>query len=421
MLIFKSKLQYLTIIFIHLSCLCFSQKGKYNFSFQDVGLDAVIKELSNQSKVNILYNPNILPNNVKINGNFKNLTLKQALDTFLNQTQILYKFYKKDIVLYRKNEEIKETHQIYKPDPQKKNGTDKIRETITDTVTYAVVTHDTVVTILNDYVKVPVMDTIKVYETIQVVKKVIRPVNEYKPKQESLIAGLSFSEGMFFSNIHMEDPKKDSSGIINASIHEKQGNGLGINLIYRNKKIMIETGVSLSKTKYTFNYTHPTIGFITVLDTIDKYYTGIAGEDTTWVYITEEKQVKQVTEKIYYSDLVYQYISVPILFGYNLTKKNFTFEFKGGVLCNFYIGSKGSYLNISPNNEITVEDSKAPNSFALLGAFGALGIDYYLNKQFHIFTQPSISWTALPLGKKNAAYYTTDLQIGIHVGIRYYF
>lgn len=407
---------------IQFSSIGIAQKGKYNFSFRDAGLDVVIKELSNQSKVNILYNPNILPNNIKIRGNFKNFTLKQALDTFLNKTQIFYKFYKKDIILYRNNEEIKETHQIYRPDPQKKPVPDKIRETVTDTVTFTVITHDTVITKLNNYVKVPVMDTIKVYDTIQVVKKVIKPVvADYKPKQEAIIAGLSFSEGMIFSNIHINSPRKDSLGIIHASIHEKQCNNLGINLIYRNKGFIIETGVNISKTKFTFNYTNTKTEVITVIDTIDKYYTEPVVGDTSWIYVTEEKQLKQVTQKTYYSDLVYNYISVPVLFGYNLNKKKFTFEFKGGVLCNFYIGSKGNYLNISPNNEITVASSKAPNSFALLGAYGAIGIDYYMNKQFHIYTQPYISWNALPIGKKNTAYYTTNLQIGLFIGLRYYF
>lgn len=407
---------------IQLSCLCFAQKGKYTFNFQNASIDVVIKELSNQSKVNILYNPNIVTSNVKINGTFKNLTLKQALDTFLNQAQITYRFYKKDVVLYKKNEDVKEIHQISKPDPQKKTGTDKIRETITDTVTYSVITHDTIITKLNQYVKVPVMDTIKVYDTIKIIKKVIKPVvNDYKPKQESIIAGLSFSEAMLFSNIHINNSRKDSSGIIKSSLRETQGNGIGLNLIYKNKSLMIETGISISKTKYTFNYTNPVISYITFLDTIDKYYTGVVGNDTTWVYIIEEKPLKQVSEKTYYSNLVYQYISVPILFGYNLSSKNFTFEFKGGVLCNFYIGSRGYYLNISPDNQIEVEDTKAPNSFALIGVFAAVGMDYFMNKQYHIFMQPSVGWTALPLGKKSAAYYTSDLQIGIHFGLRYYF
>jgi len=421
MFIIKPKHQFLTIVFIHLSCFCYAQKESYNFHFQDATLEMVLKELSNHYKINVLYNPSILPQNVKISGDFKNLMLKQALDTFLSRTPVSYKFYKKDVVLYRKNEEVKETHRMNRTLPPKKADVEKFHETITDTVTFAITTHDTIVTRLSEFVKVPVMDTVKVYDTIKVIKRIIKPVSDYKPKDVSIVAGLSFSKSIFFSTVHMIDPGRDSSGSINASLHEKQGNSIGLSLLYRNKNIIIETGINLSKNKYSFVYTKSGSEFITVLDTVDRYYTGITGVDTSWVYVTEEREVKQISEKKYYSDLEYQYISVPILFGYSLILRNLTLEFKAGAIFNFYLGSKGSYLTSLPNNEIMVEDAKAPNSKASMGAFGAFAIDYYLSTQFHIFAQPSISWMAVPLDKKHANYYITDLQFGIHLGIRYYF
>jgi hypothetical protein len=420
MLINRNQALYLIVIF-HLGSLCYGQKSSYNFNFRNAELATVIQELSNQSKVNILYNPNILTNNVKINGSYKNLTLRQALDTFLNQTQITYKFYKKDIVLYKKNEEIKESHQEYKSEPQKKNGTDKVVQIITDTVTFTVITYDTVINKVTTYEKVPVLDTVKIYDTIEVVKKVIKSVNDYKPKQDSWAAGLFISQGLLYSDIHLNDPGKDSTGIIKASLREKQGNGFGLNVIYRNKKLMIETGIYLSKTKYTFNHTDLiNIGYTTRIDTIDKYYE-INGTDTSWIYITEEKPIKVFKEKVYFSNLTYNYVTVPLVVGYNVIRKNFTFEFKGGALLNFYLRSTGSYLNFSSGNELTIENSKAPNSSVSIGTFAGIGIDYYLSKKIHIFGQPSLSWSFLPIGNKATAYYTTDLQVGLYLGLRYYF
>jgi hypothetical protein len=368
----------------------------------------VIKELSNQSKINILYNPGILPGTVKITGSFKNLTLNNALDTFLHHAQILYKFYKGDIVLYKNNENVKETHQIYKPSVQKNNGNDKTHETITDTVIYTIITHDTVVTKLTDYVKVQLNDTVRVYDTTKVIQKVLKTVDYYKPKKQSLIAELSFSKEAF-------------SDVIKSSITAKNGNSIGVNFIYRNKSIMFEGGIGISRNQFSFGYTEKTDEFITVIDTIDRYYTTIIQGDTTWEYVTKERQQERINEKKYLSDLVYQYLSIPILVGYTTVSKNFTFEFKAGLLFNFYLKSKGAYINISESNEISVENSKAPGSFALLGVYGALGIDYYLNKKVHIFSQPFIYWNAIPIGKNKAVYTITNTQVGIQWGIRYYF
>src|ERR1035437_9659411 len=395
----QNKLKYLIILFIHISGLCYSQQKRYNFTFKDARLEIVIKELSSQSKINILYNPGILPGTVKITGSFKNLTLNNALDTFLHHAQILYKFYKGDIVLYKNNENIKETHQIYKPIIQKNNGSDKPHETVTDTVIYTIITHDTVVTKLTDYVKVQLNDTVRVYDTTKVIQKVLKPVDYYKPPKHSLIAELSFSKGAVFSNFKMADSKKDFSNLIRSSIKAKSGSSIGANFVYRNKNMMIEGGIALSKYQFSFAFTKQTDEFITVTDTIDKYYTTIVQGDTTWVYVTKERQLERIAERKYLSDLSYQYLSVPILVGYTQVVKNFTLEFKGGVLFNFYIQSKGLYVNISDSSVISVESSKAPGSIIILGAYGALGIDYYLNKKVHIFAQPFINWNALPIGK----------------------
>ena len=421
MVIHQNKFKYLIILCILTSGLCYSQQKRYNFTFKDARLEIVIKELSNQSKINILYNPGILPGTIKINGSFKNLTLNNALDTFLHHAQILYKFYKGDIVLYKSNENVKETHQIFKTSVQKNNGNDKTHETITDTVIYTIITHDTVVTKLTDYVKVQLNDTVRVYDTTKVIQKVLKTVDYYKPKKLSLIAELAFSKGAVLSNFKMADSKKDFSNLIHSSIKAKSGSSLGVNFIYRNKNMMVEGGVAFSKYQYSFSYNKLTDGFITVTDTIDKYFTTIVQGDTTWVYVTKDRQLERQSERKYLSDLSYQYISVPILVGYTMVVKNFTLEFKGGILFNFYIQSKGLYVNISDSSVISVESSKAPGSVILLGAYGALGIDYYLNKKVHIFAQPFINWNALPIGKKNAIYTSTQLQTGIEAGIRYYF
>ncbi len=63
----------ITILFLNITGFCYSQQPTLNFNFNNTPLSEVIKEISKQSKINILYNPNILPANVKISGTYKNM------------------------------------------------------------------------------------------------------------------------------------------------------------------------------------------------------------------------------------------------------------------------------------------------------------------------------------------------------------
>ncbi|HEX2933713.1 MAG TPA: STN domain-containing protein [Bacteroidales bacterium] len=408
----------LFVLFLHLAIHGYSQQKKYNFTFKDAPLETVIREIANQSKNNILYNPAILPHGLKITGAYRNLTLKQALDSFLRPSQVYYRFYKGDIVLYRKNEEVKETHKIAKP-----VNKDPVRETITDTVTYSIITFDTIVSQVKEYVKVPVYDTIrvKVYDTVHIRQTVPVQSFSYRPKQSGFILGASFAQAFMFSRIEASDSMGKLTGALKSALKEKGSNSLGLSFIYKNEKWMFESGVYWTKHKYTFNYSTLIKETVTVTDTADRYYTHINGLDTTWVYVIQERQLERSTEKVYYSDFSYQFISVPLLAGYTSTVRNFTFEFKAGMVFNFYFKSKGYYLKPLANNAIGVEEGSAPNAGLTLSVMGAAAIDYSLNKQFHLFGQPFITWDALPLGDKNTLYKTSTLQIGLQAGIRYYF
>jgi hypothetical protein len=414
----QNKTVCLFVLFLHFAIHGYSQQKKYSFIFKDAPLETVIREIANQSKNNILYNPAILPHGVRITGTYRNLTLKQALDSFLRPSQVYYRFYKGDIVLYRKNEEVKETHRI--PMPVNKVP---VRETITDTVTFSIITFDTIVSQVKEYVKVPVYDTIRVnvYDTVRIKQPVPVSSFSYKSKQSGFILGASFAHAFMFSKLEASDSMGKLSAELNSALKENSSNNLGLSFIYKNTNWMFESGVYWTKHKYTFNYSTLFKETVMVTDTTDKYYTHINGLDTTWVYVIQERQEERSTEKAYYSDFNYQFIAVPLLAGYTSTVRNVTFEFKAGMVFNFYFRSKGYYLKSLANNNIGIEEGAAPNAGLTLSLMGAAAIDYYLNKQFHLFGQPFVTWDALPLTGRNAEYKTTTLQIGLQAGIRYYF
>ncbi len=75
----------------------------------------------------------------KFPGPIKTWTLHQALDKFLAHTGVLYKYFKKDIVLFKEDEVVDEKHNTSRNEPSREYVPDKIHVIITDTVTYSVI------------------------------------------------------------------------------------------------------------------------------------------------------------------------------------------------------------------------------------------------------------------------------------------
>jgi hypothetical protein len=423
---FHKKYYCIFILLLQISTICYAQQKKLNLSFNETSITDAIKEISRQSKINILYNPNILPENFNITGAYKNITIGQALDSVLRNTHVHYKYFKNDIVLYKKNEVIIEKHNVNKPVYPKESQPEKKYVYVTDTITYSIITSDTIVTKVTNIVNVPVMDTIKVYDTVKVIKQVNMPVNTYKPKKKAFITGWSLSQGLahftkgtVHEGISYQYP--DSSSEINLALKEKSSNAISFHFLYRYKSWIFETGLGFYRQKFTTNLSSIVNGWVNRTDTIDKYYTDINGTDTTWVYITEVRKVEVSMEKNTSSDLTYQYISLPLFAGYSKNYKKLTLEFKGGVFIKYYLGSKGLYLTKTPEGGVTTENKKAPETKFNIDLCGAITADYFLNEKFHIFVQPYIGYTAFAPGVKRIPNYYIQLQIEIQTGLRYYF
>lgn len=416
----NTKNRHLILILILLHCWTFgmAQQPRYNYSFKDADLTDVVKEVSRQAKINILYNPIILRGSVKINGDFRNLTLTQALDTFFRNTPVAYKLFKKDVVLFKRNEEIKETHKIIRP-VYPKNAGEK-PHSFTDTITYSIVTHDTVVTTLTDYVKIQVKDTVKVYDTIEVIRKVLKPVTDYRPKKQAFVAGVSSSFGVLLPTFKATDQGKSFEATLKSSYTGKNSRSVAFNFLYLKGNLLFETGLGFTTNTYTLNYKELVPGFVIYTDTIDRYYTTGPGTDTTWVYVTQDRKIETYNTHVYSSEVQCRYLTLPLLIGYPLIKRNLTMEFKGGVVMNYYLQSKGNYLNLG-DSAISVENKKMPGAWLNIGVLGAVAFDYYLNEKYHVFAQTFANWDALPVRKKSIFQYATNFTFGLQIGIRYFF
>ena len=408
-------------LLLNISVICRAQSSKLSFSFSETPLSAVIKEISVQFKVNILYNPGILPEDVKITGHYENISVTQALDLFLAHTGVGYRYFKRDIVLFKKNEEVVEKHSISKSEISKEQTPNRKIVTVTDTVTYSVITHDTVVTHRTEVVKQFVNDTVKIYDTVKVVQRVPQSLNLYKPRAKAFCGGISYSVGVLNSTFHVNNPLQDSIGKIKSALKAKSADAVTLSFLYKNKSWMLETGLSLSRLKFTLDYSGIVNEIVTRTDTIDRYYTEINGNDTTWVYVTQENQVEVSAIRNILTDLTYNYLSIPLYAGYSKVFKKAIFEVKAGVVFNYYLGSKGYYITGANDSTVQVKKSKAPGSTFSIDFYGAVAVDYFLGSNLHFYLQPYFRTSAVSTGYKKLEYYTTSYQVGLQAGIRYFF
>lgn len=394
---------------------CYAQESRYSFVFSSAPIAEVIDEITKQSKINILYNPRIFKEYTLVSGQFNNLTVTEALDTILHQTAIGYKFFKKNIVLIRKNDQVFTNHKI--SNRVEENGNVQHKRLV-DTITYSIITYDTVVTNLTRYV--PVYDSIRIFDTINVIRKTDAYKLVYQPEKKTFITGISLTQGKLFSDAVVNNFEDDARRKIKESISEKSSNGIVLSCIYRMSSWQIETGLTLVSNKYSFLYSNILKGFSTRIDTIDRYYSNIVDNDTTWVYVTEEKQIETISEKRINSKASLYYFSIPIILGYSKTKRNFTYEIKGGVLINYYAGSKGYYLTSTAENEISATKTKLSTPKLTMDLFGAFALDYFLDNHLHLLIQPYLSYGAVGY-KQDTDYVFQNLQVGYQLGLRYYF
>lgn len=405
-------------ILLYCGGFCFSQHQRFNFSFSSVPVTEAISEISKQTKINFLYNPSIFQDDFLISGQYTNLTVTEILDTILRHSSIGYKLYKKDIVLFRNNERVLNHHKVSNQSVREGIAT---RKRIIDSVTYSIITYDTLVTNETRIQHIPVYDSITVYDTINVIRKINAAKLVYQPNKKTFIAGLSMIQGMMRTHIDMPNIDDEVEKELKGCISEKSSNGLLFSFIYRNSPWQLESGLAITRNKYSFEYNEKNSGFITQIDTIDRYYTGITGYDTLWVYVTEERQIETIVEKKYTSLVSLYYISLPVLFGYSYTRRNITNEIKLGILAQFYCGSKGDYLVPNMNNELIVSNSRMAAPEFSMDIFGGLCIDYFLDNHLHLAFQPTITYGAFGYNNKKPDYAFKNLQAGFQLGLRYYF
>lgn len=157
------------------------------------------------------------------------------------------------------------------------------------------------------------------------------------------------------------------------------------------------------------------------LDTVDTYFI-IKGQDTSWVYVTKEREhikIDSALENNYYKNR-YIFLELPIIYGYKININNAALCFRAGLLINIPVYVSGKTISPDNSNEFIKIDKQ---KFKDISTSVLLGVElsYPLYKKYDIIVEPyylkdlsSLFLPGYPIHQSRQSY-------GIRCGLKYKF
>ncbi len=168
-----------------------------------------------------------------------------------------------------------------------------------------------------------------------------------------------------------------------------------------------KVGLNYSRVTEKFDYTQGNI--------IQIIYVTDANGDTIGNYQTTSARHKVTFNK-------YRTIDVPLMFGYETAKGNWTFNFSAGAIVNIHSWTRGELLDrsLQPIN-ITSGDQSNPyqmRSNIGLGATASVSAYYRLNEQLKVFAAPYFRYNFSSMNSSELALQQRFQTMGIRLGLR---
>jgi hypothetical protein len=418
---------------------------KIDVQFENTNLVSAIKIVSTLSEVNFTYNPSIIPGKT-ITGSFQDQSIKYILADILSGLEISFVELSGQIILYRPDEGFgflpkriaelsqdtlpaKELPQIKIPVfPPKKTETETA-DTIFihhyDTVYF--VKHDTIVRIQKDTLVVEIIktDTIILQDTATVFDKIY--LNQAKKNHDAWFsAELSFS---YQPNINYTITDDDNQ-LFSESLSERikiskvQGYSIMAQLNAQFSRFSVQTGLGINQLTQHFEHINESFGGYNVNDTIETYYT-LQNTDTNWVYVTEERWI-ETSEIIKNTTKVNsQSLHIPLILGYSIRVKNFSFELGAGFHTEIPLQREISVYfdttNFSMSEEYDINNLRLKIRSLSFSYSASLSINYLLNKNLCFVIRPYYYANITSFYRKGEPLQQKNSYLSIYLGLRYYF
>lgn len=255
----------------------------------------------------------------------------------------------------------------------------------------------------------PLLDsthTIVTYDTIFLSPDTVTYIDTVYQYYDDLVkntiefqAEVFFSPLLFSSKYSFSDIENDEYGQLFEKAHSPElSYSFGANFSLAYKKLLFQSGINYTVFNEDFDYNAPAYLSIDTniyfsIDTLDTYYI-VEGTDTSWFYITEEKEYTQIDTSQHQNSFTsrnsYSYIEFPLIFGYTITKNKFSILPKTGLIIGLLQQTKGK--TIDPNNYQDIADlndlSGSMFTTVPLFIYLSLGIQYHLAEKTALFVEP---------------------------------
>ena len=391
---------------------------RISLHMQKQTLETVFLEIEKRADVQLMFNPQLLNANRIISVDLQNTSLKEVLQSIINNSDFVFYELGQTIVITTKHKASKRNDVIPAILPADKSINQKNAVTI-KTVTF----FDTIRTTINDTNRISIIDTIKRYDTVKVLSALQQPTQKQNlavPQKVKLLWFIDLSMAPLYSKLL---PLGNWKGDVSFSGQMVVG-------VKRNN-MSFSVGVGSFWQRGSSWHTSSTMTTDSVLqqDTIHKMeryrigdFYSVKGKDTilTPMYDSSvvaiprrwynKTQHSNTTQLIVGYSIVWLTIPCKIEYEWPMTKKA-TFRLGLCVIPAFAIKTEGQLYLAKLEKAVSIASSGI-NSFALFASIEP-SLSYALTKSFSIHFAPIIQSTVRSIMNEKAYVYSFGGSFGM--------
>lgn len=425
---------------------------KVTFIAHSLSINAVLETIEKQTKLNFVYNSEIVADYYIVSLKIKDETVRYVLDFLFEDNEIAYQEFGNQVILSLPDKEkfvtsnnivtLKDIELLAK----KAAGIDKKSKIKPDTNEIFVDTNiqetdEPDSSCIYNSIHPKKLSRLK-NNSIKSLKIKTIPIDQIMHNVKSESRRLNYSIDAFYSpvftNSNISATNNDFNPFID-SIKKAEdymiSHSFGLQFSVNYKNGVLQTGLSYNHLlqDYDYNQSYEYKEFQYIENNyflVDSYKIDIPAEDTVmWVHVHDSSIIVSsdsifniTNEKVEYKNRnSTSYIEIPILIGYRyVVNSKINLDITGGILLGFYIGGNGKTIDVENKKEFIPLDQLPfikPNISYIVK--GTLSYNFYSN--FSLLVSPYMKKNISSIMSDNYMYQKRYTRVGIDLGIRYTF
>lgn len=284
-------------------------------------------------------------------------------------------------------------------------------------------------------------DTIRIYDSVQIIRTVMRydtvvkhevktdtvyevkyrglqiPWPKFRDNGWFLTPSVTLSSAQFKHESGLPEPENGSVGITPSLVY-----GIGIDGGYKHNRLSAGVDLGYRSVRYRFLLEQTVYsGDYYVNDTLDTYYVVHPAGDTTYQYILDSTYIPLTTTNYAYRDVNrLDYLTVGLFAAYDFVKmEHFRAFVKAGASVDFLVGQSGSLNAAEPPFHAPI--TKAQVEPTRLSYYGGLGAAWKVANRIEFVPEVHYRVTNGPLYRANFPFDMRMRMWDFRLGMTYYF